>query len=236
MQKNHFYDLCTLGAWATFTAGFLYFCMVICAFILPESIATYQATDQYFKDFESNKSLFLFLKICMFLGSIAMLGVVYVIFHLSRAKNRAYVGFFSLLAIIGYGFNLLQSVLDFSRVPWLVEHYLESPAYIQEIIQTFGVSNVYLFILSLGLPGVWAVAISFRAYNNPDVPKFVVFLGFLWGIGNLVTVFAHVFVILPLIYLVALGAFISTPIWAIAEGVFFLRIRKKGLHYVDLIN
>ena len=234
MQKDRFYDLCTLGAWCTFIAGALYVAMVICAFLLPSSIATYQATLQYFKDFMEVKGLFLFLKWCMFFGSIAMIGVVYVIYNLAREVNRTFVGFFSLLAIIGYSFNMYQQILDISRIPYLVHHYSLASENVRQVIEVYGVSNVHLFILSMGLPGVWAIAISLKAYTNPQVPRLLAFLGFLWGIGNIFTVIAHVFVFLPLIYLVAIGALICTPVWAIGEGVFFLKLREKGFNYIKL--
>ena len=43
--------------------------------------------------------------------------------------------------------------------------------------------------------------------------------GFMWGVGNLVTVYAHVVVIIWLIYLVAFGALCAAPIWSIWEGL-----------------
>ena len=234
MDRKRFQDLCKLGAWSTFIAGGFYCMMVICAFILPRSIATYQATQEYFFDFQIYKSLFLFLKWSMFLSSIAMIGVVYSIYNLARESNKTIIGFFSLLAVIGYAFNLFQSILDLSQIPSLVEGYRTSSANVQEVITVMGVSNVSLFVLSMGLPGLWAIAVSSKAITNKEVPRFIPVLGFLWGLGNIATVFAHVFVILPLIYLIALGAMICTPVWAIYEGVFFMKIMKKGLSYIKL--
>ncbi len=236
MDRKRFQDICKLGAWSTFIAGGFYCAMVICAFILPRSIATYQASQEYFLDFQIYKSLFVFLKWSMFLSSIAMIGVVYSIYNLARESNKTIIGFFSLLALIGYAFNLFQSILDLSQIPALVDGYQASSVNVQEVITVMGVSNVSLFVLSMGLPGLWAIAVSCIALSNQEVPKFIPILGFLWGIGNIATVFAHVFVILPLIYLIALGAMISTPIWAIYEGVFFIKVMKKGLSYIELTD
>ena len=52
-------------------------------------------------------------------------------------------------------------------------------------------------------------------------------MGFLWGVGNIITVFAHVVVIIWLIYFVAFGALCAAPIWSIWEGVFLLRIARQ---------
>ena len=49
----------------------------------------------------------------------------------------------------------------------------------------------------------------------------------MWGVGNIVTVFAHVAIIIWLIYLVAFGALCAAPIWSIWEGVFLMRISKQ---------
>lgn len=236
MQRERYRDICLIGAWSTFVAGGFYVCMVVCAFILPRSIATYQASAEYFSDFQSFKTLFVFLKWSMFISSIAMVGVVFSVYNLSRECNKAFLGFFSVLAIIGYAFNMLQSILDLSQIPLLVSEYTTSSDTVKEVIQAFGISNVSLFVLSMGLPGCWALAVSYKTFSNKAVPKFIPILGVLWALGNISTVFAHVFVILPLIYLIAIGAMICTPIWMIAEGMFFLKISKIGVPYIQLVD
>ena len=56
--------------------------------------------------------------------------------------------------------------------------------------------------------------------------KLLVILGFLWGIGNIMTAIAHSLVILELIYLVAFGAFIFAPLWGFMEGFYLLKMVK----------
>jgi hypothetical protein len=65
---------------------------------------------------------------------------------------KGYVRFFSLLAIIGYTFNLCHQILDVSRIPSLVDSYHPSSETIREVIEVYEHTNVHLFILSLGLP------------------------------------------------------------------------------------
>ena len=48
----------------------------------------------------------------------------------------------------------------------------------------------------------------------------------MWGVGNIVTVFAHVAIIIWLIYLVAFGALCAAPIWSIWEGIYLFRLSK----------
>ena len=65
------------------------------------------------------------------------------------------------------------------------------------------------------------------AFDNKNIPRLLVLLGFMWGVGNIVTVFAHVVIIIWLIYLVAFGALCAAPIWSIWEGYFLLKIANK---------
>ena len=58
-QRNH----CLFGGYCSIIAGFCYLILTIFAFLLPESIATYIASDQYFKDFKEIKIYFFFTKI-----------------------------------------------------------------------------------------------------------------------------------------------------------------------------
>ncbi|PWJ39981.1 DUF4386 family protein [Sediminitomix flava] len=226
MKDEYLRKSCKQGAYFNFVAGFCYLAMTICAFILPSSIATYLPTDAYFQEFPDYKYLFITLKYLMILGNLAMLGVILAIYRVTRPENKSTVTWLSLIAIIGYGISFFQSVEDMSRIPYLVEQYNLGNENIRHSIKTFGITNLHLFILSMGFPGIWAIGIACLAYSNPVVPKYVVFFGFLFGLGNITTVFAHVLVILPLIYLVALGAFIFTPCWAIAEGLFLLKVAK----------
>ena len=131
LLRKRYEDICLLGGISTFVAGGLYSLMVICAFILPSSIATYQASVEYFNDFQEYEALFLILKWSMFLSSLAMLGVVFSIYNLTRERNKVLIGYFSLLAIIGYAFNLLQSILDMSQIPLMVEQYVASSSNIK---------------------------------------------------------------------------------------------------------
>ena len=62
--------------------------------------------------------------------------------------------------------------------------------------------------------------------NNNLIPKLLIILGFLWGIGNILTAIAHAFIILPMLYLVQIGAIVFAPAWGILEGVYLLSLEK----------
>ena len=156
-----------------------------------------------------------------------MIGVVSAFASLVRKKNTGPVIWVSALAIIGYGIGLYQSILDITVIPNLVHAYLNKGDYIKEVIAIFGFSNPALYVLSMGLPGVWFITVSLIAINNQMIPRGLILLGILWGIGGVVTAVAHTIVILPLIYLVAVGAMFFAPLWSIWEGFFLLKVSKN---------
>ncbi len=163
----------------------------------------------------------------MLLANGAMIGVVGAFHSLHRDENTGLMNWVSSLALIGFGVGMLQSVQDFSMVPYLADQYSQGDSLVRDIIITLGVANPSLYILSLGLPGIWFIVVSWRALDNPEIPRHLIYLGFLWGAGNLLTVVAHVFVIIDLINLVALGALICAPLWSICEGLFLLKKSRQ---------
>ncbi len=219
---------CWFGAYCCFSAGAIFSVISLLAFFMPSSIATYQPTERYFADFASIQPLFISLKILLFLANLAMIGVVTAFASLVRAKNSGPIIWVSAIAIIGYGIGLYQSVLDITVIPSLVQSYLQGDPYIQKIIQVFGFSNPALYILSMGLPGIWFITVSLLAITNHLIPRGLIVLGVLWGVGGIITAIAHTIVILPLIYLVAMGAIIFAPIWSIWEGIFLLKLANHS--------
>ena len=97
---------------------------------------------------------------------------------------------------------------------------------IQQTILSLGVSNPFLFIVSLGLPGIWFIIVSLLGLSNKKIPKLLLILGLLWGFGNILTAIAHSFIIIDLIYLVAVGAFVFAPLWGFLEGAFLFKLVK----------
>ena len=143
-----------------------------------------------------------------------MIGVVSAFAALVRDKNAGIVIWASIIAIIGYGIGLYQSILDITVIPHLVEQYMQGGPAIRQAIKTFGFSNPAVYILSMGLPGIWFITVSVLALDNIAIPKGLLALGFLWGVGGIMTAIAHTIVILPFIYLVAVGAVVFAPLWS----------------------
>jgi hypothetical protein len=224
-------SLCRFGGWCALIAGACYVGMVVCAFLLPPSIASYVATEAFFADFVGNESIFIALKCLMLVASGAMIGVTIAFFGLSREESYGLMAWVTVMALIGYGVNMLQSVQDIGMIPHLVTEYGRSPEGTRSVIRAIGVTNVAWFALSMGLPGIWFVVVSLRAITNRYIPRILLVFGLLWGVGNLLTVVAHILVILPLIYLVAAGAMVIAPLWSIAEGVYLLRLSRRELPY-----
>jgi hypothetical protein len=219
---TRFGGLCSLGAGACF------FLVVCCAFLSPESVISYEASDQYFSDFKSYRPIFVLLKWLLFFANLSMVGVACAFFSLRREKYHGLMTWITSVAIIGFGVGMLQSVQDLSMVPYLADQYAAGTPTVREVIIALGVANPALYILSLGLPGFWFLLVSARAMDNPEIPKHLVILGFLWGVGNLLTVIAHLFVIIRLLRLVTLGASVFAPMWSIAEGLYLLKLSRAA--------
>ena len=162
----------------------------------------------------------------MIIANSAFVGVIVAFHSLVRPKNYGAMTVFSILGIIGCGVGVFQSVLDMTMVPYLADQYVAGSSVVKEVIIAIGVANPAIYIASLGLPGLWFIFVSVLSISNKSIPKLLVFLGFMWGVGNIVTVFAHVAVIIWLIYLVAFGALCAAPVWSIWEGLYLLRLSR----------
>ncbi|RAP31613.1 hypothetical protein DID78_00500 [Candidatus Marinamargulisbacteria bacterium SCGC AG-343-D04] len=224
IEKNSY---CKTGAFCSIIAGISYLMVVIFAFMMPPSIATYIATETFFNDFLQVEDLFINLKIFMLIANITMIGVVCCFSALSRENNKGWVSWISVLAIIGYAFGIFQCIIDISIIPKIASQYVTQPQLIKDTIIVLGVANPMLFFISLGLPGVWFISVSVMGFNNKDIPKLLIVLGLLWGVGNILTAIAHAFVYVPLIYLVAMGAMIAAPAWGFMEGLYLLSLTTK---------
>lgn len=227
LEKQRKASICRIGAYCAFIAGICYSLIVCCAFLSPATIASYVTSAQYFEDFKSYRPIFIFLKCLMIIANSAFVGVVMAFHSLVRAKNYGKMTLFSVLAIIGLGVGVFQSVLDMTMVPYLADQYAMGSSVVKEVIIAIGVANPAIYIISLGFPGLWFIFVSVMAFDNKNIPRLLVFLGFMWGVGNIVTVFAHVVIIIWLIYLVAFGALCAAPIWSIWEGYFLLKIANN---------
>ncbi|MEK9727199.1 MAG: DUF4386 family protein, partial [Candidatus Margulisiibacteriota bacterium] len=196
IEKQKKASICKVGAYCAFIAGLCYSLIVCCAFLSPATIASYVTSAQYFEDFKSYQPIFIFLKCLMIIANASFVGVVLAFHSLVRAKNYGKMTFFSILAIIGLGVGVFQSVLDMTMVPYLAYQYEIGSQVIKEVIIAIGVANPAIYIISLGFPGLWFIFVSLMAFNNKQIPLLLVLLGLMWGVGNLVTVFAHVVVII----------------------------------------
>jgi len=221
-------DYLKVGAFCACGLSVFYFVITILALFSPVSIMTYHTGDQYFSDFESYKLCFVILKVLMFLANACLVGVIFSIykFNKSKGETKAWLNFFSLLAIIGLGVGMLQSIEDATQVPHLAKNFDDSSSEVQNVIIAFGVANPAIYTLSLGLPALWFIVMSISCRNL--FPKVLVLLGILWGIGSLSIVVAHLFVITWLFYIIEAGALIMAPLWGIFQTHFFWKEYRIG--------
>ena len=220
-------SLLRVGAFCAWVAGISYVLIVLCAFLSPPSVASYVTSKQYFVDFASYQSYFIFLKWVMAIANGAMVGVVAAIYSLRHVRHEGFLTLFTLLAIIGLGIGMYQSVVDATQVPHLAQEYDMAPPEVRHVIIAFGVANPAIYALSLGLPGLWFIIMSLSYVRI--FPKFLVILGIAWGVGNITTVLAHMEVLIWLIYLVAFGALIAAPLWSYVQARFFIKKARELL-------
>lgn len=220
-----------VGAICAFLVGICYVVIVILAFFSPTSIISYQANDQYFRDFYSYKNIFIVLKCIMVVANASLVGVVIAVYKLNNLKYKGIIAFFSLLAIIGLGIGMLQSLTDATVVPHLAKRYETSTPEVQHVIIAFGVANPAIYALSLGLPGLWFMIVSYSFRKS--FSKLLVFLGMMWGLGNILTVVAHMLILTWLIYFIETGALILAPIWGVLQSQFLWRSYKESAGIVN---
>ena len=228
MQKQSLYSsILKVGAFSVIITGICYFIIGICALFAPKQVASYIASPYYFDEFQSYQKYFILLKYLMFLANASMIGFIISIYYL---KNRPKKGLFILLtalAVVGLGIGMLQSILDATRVPHLAQEYDNASDIIKHVIIAFGVSNPAIYMLSLGLPGIWLIFVNL--WMRKDFSLFLFLAGLAWGIGCVVTVIGHLFVILPIIHLIALGSLFGVPVWTYLQTKYLLKCYKKSL-------
>lgn len=228
MEEKSFYSsMLKIGALSVIVTGICYFIIGICALFAPKPVASYIASSYYFEEFQSYKNYFILLKYLMFLANASMVGFIVSIYYL---KNRPRNGLFILLtvlAIIGLGIGMLQSILDATRVPHLAQEYENTSTIIKHVIIAFGVSNPAIYMLSLGLPGIWLIFVNL--WMRKKFPLFLVLSGLAWGIGCVITVIGHLLVILPIIHLIALGSLFGVPVWTYLQTHYLWKSYKKSL-------
>lgn len=212
----------SMGATCVYVTGLCYLLITLCALIAPKPIASYVASKAYFADFEGYKYYFITLKYLMALASASMVGVVISLYHLDNKKHQGWHMLLSALAVVGLGIGMLQSVLDATQIPHLVTQYDKASPIIQHVMIAFGVADPAIYMLSLGVPGVWLIFINFLHRKTFPLP--LVLLGILWGVGSILTVVAHLFVIIWLIYLIAMGALVGVPLWTFFQGRYLTRL------------
>lgn len=219
-------SLCKFGAYSAIIASISYAIVTLLALSLPPSIATYLASPQYFIDFKEIKHIFLTLKTVHSIANLGMIGVVVTFLSLCRKKHYGLIVWCTLIAIIGYAVGIFQNIQDASLIPHLAKQYEIGTPLMQQTILTLGIANPFLFIISLGFPGIWFIVVSLIGHSNKHIPTTLIYLGLLWGIGNIVTAVAHALMFINLIYLIALGALIFAPIWGFMEAFYLFKLIK----------
>ena len=217
-------DFFKLGVICSVVVSLSYFIVVILALFSPKSVITYQASSTYFNQFDGYQVMFIILKCLLLVANVAMIGVIITIHMIKHIQLNGWVIFLSILAILGLGIGMYQSVKDATQVPHLAEAYKVANLELKQVIIAFGVANPAIYALSLGLPGIWFVFINWHCRFIFSKP--LVILGMAWGVGSLCVVIAHLFVLVGLIYFIEAGSLIAVPLWGVFQTHFFYKQYK----------
>lgn len=213
-----------IGFISAIVVSLCYFGVVILALFSPRSVITYQASSEYFAQFAGYEQMFIALKILLLVANLATVGVVIGMYVVGKTA-KSWLTFFSVLAVLGLGIGMYQSVLDATQVPHLAGVYRLASYQVRQVIIAFGVANPAIYALSMGLPGIWFVFMSLNCRHQ--FPKLLMLASLGWGLGSLLIVVAHMLVLVDLIYVVEAGALIMVPIWGVLQSRFFYRTYKE---------
>lgn len=209
-----------MGISAVLMTGILFFFIAVLACFSPKPIASYVPSELYFKDFQSYKTYFILIKYLMFLGNATMVGVVIALYALKK-PTTAWLIVLTILSLLSLGVGMFQSILDAVQIPHLAAQYEASSPMIQHVIIAFGLASPGIYIISLGIPGIWFL--FFYLWFRKEFPLLLVLAAVAWGLGNILTVLAHVLIITPLIYSIAFAALIGVPFWTFLQVRFLLK-------------
>lgn len=227
MKNESFYpNMIKQGAISVLVTGICYIIIAVCALFAPKPVASYIASPYYFHDFELYQHYFILLKCLMFIANGSMIGFIISMYYLKNRPPSSLFILLTVLAIIGLGIGMLQSILDATKIPHLAREYENSSPIIQHVIIAFGVANPAIYMLSLGLPGIWMIFLNFIMRKN--FHPFLTFSGIVWGIGSVITVIAHIFVIMPLIYLIGVGALLGVPVWTYFQIKYLYNLYRES--------
>ena len=224
-QKQEKLQFLKIGASCAMITAICYFFIVICAFFSPASVASYVASNEYFKQFEPYKHYFVVLKSMMLIGDASTIGLIISFFKLHKLKNQSIFTCLTVLAVIGLGVGMYQSILDATQLPHLAAEYAKASESVKHVIIAFGIASPAVYILSMALPGLWFLTLAMGL--KKELPKFLFYLLLLWGLGNFVTPAAHIFIIIWMIYTIAAVACLVSPFWGIYLCKYFLAKAKK---------
>lgn len=213
-----------LGSICALLLSVCYFAVVILALFSPKSVITYKASAEYFAQFAGYKDMFIALKVLLLVANMALVGVIIGVYAVYKHRVGGWFVFVSVLAVLGLGIGMYQSVVDATQVPHLSGVYQLASHQVRQVIIAFGVANPAIYALSLGLPGIWFIFMSLALRKL--LPKKLVVSGLGWGLGSLLVVIAHLFVLVDLIYVVEAGALFAVPIWGTLQTLFFYKASK----------
>lgn len=226
MSLDRKISFCKFGALSSMVAGLSYLIIAVMGFRIPETVTSFIASHDFFNQFEIYKLDFYNLKFLTVIANLSMIGVVCSYLSLCRDKFAGIVTFVSVLAIIGYSFGFYHSFVDLFEIPNLVNQYLNSPQSLRDVILAFGFTNPLLFCITHGLPGIWFLVVSFLGFSNKKIPKFLILLGLMWGVGNVLTAISYVFQLTTLIYFISMQVLVFAPLWGFSEGFYLLYMVK----------
>jgi len=162
------------------------------------------------------------------MNALLIIGIVVAYYSLVRHRNRVFMGWLSVLAIIGLSFLTLSNIHAMMYFPQFVEVYQNGNEITQEGLLLFRQGFHFDYgILSYGLPSFWFMVASIMALDNRLIPKGLVIVGVLIGAALLGVSFGAIFDLSLLLKVSKILVMISLPIWGLWEFIYLKEISKR---------
>ncbi|MBN2441958.1 MAG: DUF4386 family protein [Spirochaetales bacterium] len=213
----------TIGGVCALAAGLALLIIAVAYFFTP--IEQSSTTTFYSRAFFAsiNKSFIIqeFLYWGLIFSGIFGIGVVVVVTDRLRDVNKDLAGWTSVLAFIGYGFQMSCNILGRDYVLRISPYYPSLDPAVQAVVNFQG--NIFNDWAAFGLIGSWFIAINYMAFQADRFSRLISIAGMCAGIGYWLIPLGNIFNSDFLVNIAAASAIILVPLWYVRIGIILLQ-------------
>ena len=224
-------DIKKFGMASSLLAGVLFVLTSVLASKMPKTILELVNSEEFENLFYSFQSTFMSLKMTAIFSNLCMMGIVLAFYLLVRDKRDLVILWGTVLALLGFGVGMFQSLMDMYVIPFTVSQLYEGTEVVRAFLLDLGVANPYMYVISAGFPGIWLFIVAFKHKINCYISRPLRVLSCVWGVVLLALVVVQVGALFSYIDTISLLGLVIAPIWAIWLGIFFYyRVKHLTRH------